>query len=275
TPGHRESDRSGSGVGSTRMGVGPAYRDKASRSGLRVVDLLHGGVHLPAELREVAAEFRDVLGHMCGDDSDYLREVLDKGGRVVAEGAQGARLDLDHGGYPYVTSSNTTIGAVITGLGIGPRDISTVLMVSPAYVTKVGGGDLPSRVDPELNIYLQQRGRELDGATLQMRDTGWLDAGWLRTACQLNQADGIVLTKVDVLAGIDSVGLYDQSADPALTMHPGWTAAEVSAASEDAALGRFVARVEATAGRPISAVSYGPGLDDWWWRQAPAAPWGH
>src|SRR6185437_2602565 len=138
------------------------------------------------------------------------------------EGAQGARLDIDHGDYPYVTSSNTTVGSVLTGLGLGVRDISAVLLVTPAYVTKVGGGALPSALPDDLNAELQRRGRELDGATQLMRQTGRLDVGWLRRACYLNQADGIVLAKVDVLAGVGDVGLYDEAGEPPVTVLPGW-----------------------------------------------------
>ena len=270
TPRHREQDRSGSGVGSTRMGVGPAYRDRAARSGLRVADLLAGG-RVPGELRATAEEFADTLGAVCGDDTARLREILDAGGRVVAEGAQGVRLDVDHGDYPYVTSSNTTVGAVLTGLGVGPRDIGTVLLVTPAYVTKVGGGDLPSRVGPRLNAYLQERGRELDGATGLVRDTGWLDVGWLRTACRLNQADGLVVTKVDVLAGLPTVGLYGVPGAPRVTMLPGWTAGSgyPDAGHPDPGsgpLGEFLGVVEHATGCPVQAVSYGPGTADWWCR---------
>ncbi|MFD0891845.1 adenylosuccinate synthetase, partial [Streptosporangium algeriense] len=172
-----------------------------------------------------------LIGHCCVDEVAYLRDRLDGGARVVAEGAQGSRLDLDHGDYPYVTSSNTTVGAVLTGLGVGPRDIASVLLVTPAYVTKVGGGELPSRLYGELNAELQERGEELDRATDLMRDTGWLDLGWLRSACRLNQADGIVMTKFDVLADFPAIGLYDEDRTPAVRMRPGWSAGDVAAAS--------------------------------------------
>jgi adenylosuccinate synthase len=271
TPAHGEQDSSGSGVGSTRMGVGPSYRDKIARHGIRVRDLINRTGTLPADLAGVAEEFAGQLGGSCGDDVAYLRAVLDAGGTVVAEGAQGARLDVDHGTYPYVTSSNTTVGAVLTGLGVGPRDIGSVLLVTPAYVTKVGGGRLPSKVDDELNAELQRRGGELDGATNLMRDVGWLDAGWLRTACRLNQADGLIVTKVDVLAGLPGVGLYDDTATPTVQWLPGWSPAEVSTRDESGALGAFLRRVESAAECPIVAVSDGPGLDDWWWRAGTGA----
>jgi adenylosuccinate synthase len=178
---------------------------------------------------------------------------------------------VDHGDYPYVTSSNTTVGAVLTGLGIGPRDISAVLLVTSAYVTKVGGGSLPSQVDDALNTELQRRGAEIDGATNLMRDVGWLDVGWLRTACRLNQADGLIVTKVDVLAGLPSVGVYDHNATPTVERLPGWHVDEVSARDESANLGAFLRRVESAVGCSVVAVSDGPGLDDWWWRDGDRA----
>jgi adenylosuccinate synthase len=271
TSAHREQDRAGSGVGSTRMGVGPTYGDKIARRGIRIRDLITRPGELPAELASLATEFADELGGLCGDDTTYLRSVLDAGGTVVAEGAQGARLDVDHGDYPYVTSSNTTVGAVLTGLGLGPRDISAVLLVTPAYVTKVGGGSLPSQVDDALNAELQRRGAEIDGATNLLRDIGWLDVGWLRTACRLNQADGLIVTKVDVLAGLPSVGLYDSDATPAVEQLPGWHVNEVSARDESANLGAFLRRIESAVGCAVVAVSDGPGLDDWWWRDGDRA----
>lgn len=276
TQDHRDADSSGAGVGSTRMGVGPAYRDKAARTGLRIGDLLAGGSRLPAGLRPIAEEFADLLGSRCVDATDYLRTALDQGAKVIAEGAQGSRLDLDHGDYPYVTSSNTTVGGVLTGLGVGPRDISGVLLVTPAYVTKVGGGEMPSRVDADLNAVLQERGEETDGATLLMRDTGWLDVGWLRAAGRLNQADGIVMTKLDVLAGLPEVGLYDDSRVPHVETLPGWKEEDVVTAgrdSEASGLAGYLAAVEARTGLPILAAGRGPGLDDWWWRGDPRALW--
>jgi adenylosuccinate synthase len=263
---HKTQDRAGSGVGSTRTGVGPTYRDKAARTGIRVADLVADRPSLPGALQSVAHEFRESLSHRCADEIQYLRGVLDRGGRVIAEGAQGARLDLDHGDYPYVTSSNTTIGSVLTGLGVGPPDISAVLLVTPSYVTKVGGGPLPSRVDSATNLILRTRGQELDGVTNLMRETGWLDLGWLRRACRLNQATGIVMTKVDVLAGLKTIGLYDEAADPIVRILPGWDKGEVATADESEHLGSFLCAVEKDCGTPVAVVSHGPRPEDWWWR---------
>lgn len=270
---HLERDRAGSGVGSTRMGVGPTYGDKALRSGLRVADLLTGrGV--PDEMRPLAEEFAEVLGASCGDDHATVRDLLDRGERVIAEGAQGARLDIDHGDYPNVTSSNTTIGAVLTGLGAGPGDIGATLVTTAAYVTKVGGGRLPSRVPTDLEELLRTRGREVDGATGLLRDVGWLDVGWLRTACRINQADALALTKVDVLAGLERVGLYDDARTDRVEMLDGWSHEEVATSDESGPLGAFLERVEEAAGCPVSVVSTGPGQDEWWARDDQARAWG-
>jgi len=273
TAAHRNQDSTGSGVGSTRMGVGPAYRDKAARTGIRVADLLGDPDQLPAELRPTARAFKEALGHRCADDSVYLRHVLDGGGRVIAEGAQGSRLDLDHGDYPYVTSSSTTIGSVLTGLGVGPRDISAVLLVTPAYVTKVGGGALPSRVDDITNTVLRDRGEERDGVTNLMRDTGWLDVGWLRTAGRLNQATGVIVTKADVVAGLDRIGVYDEEQDPTVHFLRGWSAQELTDGDVSGDLGAFIASVEKGCGVGVAAISRGAGLDDWWWRADQDAVW--
>jgi adenylosuccinate synthase len=273
TAAHRRRDSAGSGVGSTRMGVGPAYGDKAARVGIRVGDLV-AGAGLPADLAEIAGRFRHRLGTACGDETAALRRALDRGAHVVAEGAQGARLDLDHGDYPYVTSSNTTIGAVLTGLGVTPRDLGRTLVVTPAYVTKVGGGDLPSKLSGARHDELRDKGEEKDGATGLWRDVGWLDLGWLRWACALNGADGLVVTKVDVLAGTGEVGLFDGDAVSPVRLLPGWDAAAASGAAEPGPdpLRAFLAAVEAGAGVPVLGVSNGPAVDDWLLRPRLATP---
>jgi adenylosuccinate synthase len=221
----------------------------------------------------VAHEFKESLGHRCADEIRYLRDVLDRGGRVIAEGAQGARLDLDHGDYPYVTSSNTTIGSVLTGLGVGPPDISAVLLVTPSYVTKVGGGALPSQVDSATNLILRTRGQEIDGVTNVMRETGWLDLGWLRNACRLNRATGIVMTKVDVVAGLKEIGLYDETADSTVRIMPGWGKQEAAIGDESGSLGSFLCTVEKNCGTKVAAVSHGPRPEDWWWRTDETEIW--
>lgn len=278
TAAHRERDAAGSRVGSTRMGVGPAYGDKAARVGVRVGDLV-AGRGLPPDLAEIADRFRRRLGVVCADETAELRRLLDRGAHVVAEGAQGARLDLDHGDYPHVTSSNTTIGAVLTGLGLIPRDLGETLVVTSAYVTKVGGGELPSRLSGPRHNELQRKGAELDGATGLWRDVGWLDVGWLARACALNGATGLVVTKVDVLADAAEVGLFDAGAQPPVRLLPGWEAAAVAAPGRRAAdsegggavgggatggaLGAFLAAIEAATGVPVQGVSNGPAVDDW------------
>jgi adenylosuccinate synthase len=257
-----EDRRDGERVGTTRMGVGPTYVAKARRDGIRLADVVRDPEIAEAGDRAAFREFRARFRHQCHDVPAHLRSALDGGARVVAEGAQGARLDIDHGAYPFVTSCNTTVGAVLTGLGIGPRDIATTLLVTGAYVTKVGGGPFPSRGDDELNHQLRDQGHEVDGATGSVRDCGWLDVSWLRRACVLNQADGLVVTKVDVLAGRSEVGLWDAGE---VTIVPGWSAAEAAApAGPVAGLLAFLDEIAARVGVEVVAVGHGPRSNAMW-----------
>lgn len=260
TPKHLKDDRDGAQhIGTTRMGVGPAYADRAARRGYRVGDVMAGRIGDDAGLEPgQLEEFRDTLGRSCGDDSAFLRHVLDRGGRVIAEGAQGMRLDVDHGDYPYVTSSNTTVGAVLTGLGVGPRDIDEVLLVTPPYVTKVGGGTLPNRVKAATEAELRRRGAEVDGVTGAVRDIGWLDLSWLRHAVMVNQATGLLLTKVDCAAGFAELCLIDASRT--IRVRP-WSIAECESPYESRGLGAFITQLENETMTEVVAVSNGAETD--------------
>jgi adenylosuccinate synthase len=202
-------------IGTTKMGVGPTYTDKIARSGIRVFDILRPSLwgNLPANDLPVAQRFADMFAPCCRNTSVLMRECLDHGLTAIAEGAQGALLDIDHGDYPFVTSSNTTIGAVLTGLGVGPRDIGAVYIVASAYMTKVGGGLLPTKISGTIAEYLQTRGDEIDGATNLLRDCGWLDLRALRRAARINQPDGLILTKLDVMSGLQEVRLVSGEED--------------------------------------------------------------
>ena len=263
-------------IGTTKMGVGPTYADKIARNGVRVGDLLDGRVDPPDERSARAAErFRAVLGPCCVDTGELLREALDGGARVVAEGAQGALLDVDHGDYPFVTSSNTTIGAVFTGLGIGVRDLDRVLVVASAYMTKVGGGAFPTRIDGVEAEFLRSRGEEVDGATGLLRDCGWLDLALLRRAVAVNRADGIVLTKLDVVGGLPEIALVDSSLSPGEEeiWLSGWDEELSGAASLDdlpEAARDYVAAVEARVGAPLVGLSVGRELSEYFSVGSPA-----
>ena len=212
-----EEARGGSAVGTTRRGIGPTYSDKALRTGLRIEDLLN-----PDDLRERLEILKRFHGEEPGDFENlrrmgeriapyvgdvelYVNDVLDEGGKVVFEGAQGTLLDIDHGTYPYVTSSNTIAGAACTGCGIGPTRISEVIGVAKAYATRVGAGVFPTEVGGELGERLREVGQEYGTTTGRPRRVGWLDIPLLRYAIRISNVDWIALTKLDVLSGLDKI----------------------------------------------------------------------
>ena len=216
-------------IGTTRRGIGPAYADKASRLGIRVQDLLDAKIlrqkietalaeknvwlervyeHEPFELEDVASSherFAQRLRPYVADTSLLVDTALEEGKRVLLEGAQGTLLDLDHGTYPFVTSSNPTAGAAATGLGIGPTRIDEVVGVSKAYVTRVGAGPFPSEMDDELSARVRELGQEFGTVTGRERRPGWLDLVALRYAVRLNGITSIALTKLDVLSDFDEL----------------------------------------------------------------------
>jgi adenylosuccinate synthase len=212
-----EEARGGSAVGTTRRGIGPTYSDKALRTGLRIEDLLN-----PDDLRERLEILKRLHGEepddfenlrrigekiapYVGDVELYVNDVLDEGGKVVFEGAQGTLLDIDHGTYPYVTSSNTIAGAACTGCGVGPTRISAVVGVAKAYTTRVGAGVFPTEVGGELGERLREVGQEYGTTTGRPRRVGWLDIPLLRYAIRVSNVDWIALTKLDVLSGLDKI----------------------------------------------------------------------
>jgi len=216
-------------IGTTRRGIGPAYADKALRLGIRVQDLLDPKIlrqkiataleeknvwlervyeHEPLELEQVASEherFAQRLRSYVADTSLLVDTALREKKRVLLEGAQGTLLDLDHGTYPFVTSSNPVAGAAATGIGIGPTRIDEVVGVSKAYVTRVGRGPLPSEMDDELAKEVRELGQEFGTVTGRERRPGWLDLVALRYAVRLNGITKLALTKLDVLSVFDEL----------------------------------------------------------------------
>ena len=216
-------------IGTTRRGIGPAYADKAARLGIRVQDLLDAKIlrqkievalaeknvwlervyeHDPFDLADVAAryeEFAQRLRPYVADTSLLVDTALREGSKVLLEGAQGTLLDLDHGTYPFVTSSNPIAGAAATGIGIGPTRIDEVIGVSKAYVTRVGAGPFPSEMEPELAGQVRELGQEYGTVTGRDRRPGWLDLVALRYAVRLNGITSLALTKLDVLSTFDEV----------------------------------------------------------------------
>lgn len=210
----RDTGQVSRSIGTTGMGVGPTYVDKVTRVGIRISDLFSTTcVNRLNQIDKQSAErFTERLGQCCVDTVELVRNALDGGRHIVAEGAQGALLDIDHGDYPYVTSSNTTIGAVLTGLGVSAKDISTIFLVVCAYMSKVAGtGPFQKRLGDPTAKYLQGREDGIDGATNKLRDYSWLDLSLIKQAARVNLADGIILTKLDVLSGLPEVRLITNS----------------------------------------------------------------
>jgi adenylosuccinate synthase len=230
-PYHRELDllsearRGERKIGTTSRGIGPAYEDKIARRGIRIGDLAN-----PAQLedavrhnvdarnriiRENAMDFRAVLaeleaawtriGPWVADVSLFLARARAEGRRILFEGAQGTQLDIDHGTYPYVTSSSATIGGVLTGLGVGPKAIDGVLGVVKAYTTRVGEGPLPTELAGAMGERLRESGQEFGAVTGRPRRCGWFDAVAVRYAARVNGLDALALTKLDVLDGIEHI----------------------------------------------------------------------
>jgi adenylosuccinate synthase len=291
-------------IGTTRRGIGPAYADKASRLGIRVQDILEAKILrqkievalaeknvwlervyevAPFELEEVAARFESYaqrLRPIVGDASLLVDEALRAGKAVLFEGAQGTLLDLDHGTYPFVTSSNPVASGAATGIGIGPTRIDRVLGVAKAYVTRVGEGPLPSEIEGDDQARVQELGGEFGTVTGRVRRCGWLDLVALRYAVRVNGITSLALTKLDVLSAFDELPvcvryrLRDGSETPHFPAHQsdfhhaepvwqlldGWRRPldEASARSDlPPAARRYVEFVESELGVPVELVGIG------------------
>jgi adenylosuccinate synthase len=216
-------------LGTTKRGIGPAYADKAARIGLRVQDLTDEKIfrekldaalkeknailskvynRLPLEAEEIAGDymgFGERLAPHIADTSSVLHRALREGKRVLLEGAQGTLLDLDHGTYPFVTSSNPVAGGALVGAGLGPKEVQRVIGVTKAYVTRVGSGPFPTEDTGAAGERMQERGHEFGTTTGRRRRCGWFDAVLLRYAARVNGLTEIFLTKLDVLSGLPSV----------------------------------------------------------------------
>jgi adenylosuccinate synthase len=221
---HKESSGKAK-IGTTGRGIGPAYVDKANRAGIRVVDLLRPAYltervatrleelnpvlqsvyrQEPLDTQQVAAQtlrFAGALQPFIADTAAYINAAVRKGKNLLFEGAQGSLLDVDHGTYPYVTSSNATAGGAATGSGVSPKLIKTVLGIAKAYTTRVGSGPVPTELTGKTGNALRERGAEFGTTTGRPRRCGWFDALATRYATEVSGADAIALTKLDVLTG--------------------------------------------------------------------------
>ena len=225
----REKAAGKDAIGTTGRGIGPAYEDKAARRGVRVADLMYPK-ELPDKLRGVvdyhnfvlkhwlkaeqvdyqkilddALAFGDYVNPMIDDVSTTLHQLRRSGANILYEGAQGALLDIDHGTYPFVTSSNTTVGGAYAGTGVGASDIDYVLGICKAYATRVGGGPFPTELTDGTGDALRKRGNEYGATTGRPRRCGWIDLVALKRAVQINGINGLAITKLDVLDGLPSI----------------------------------------------------------------------
>ncbi len=300
-----EEEVEGGRIGTTRRGIGPAYRDKAGRCGVRVADLVFNegleekierladgvrrvgaGDGAVPDVREQVASLRafgERLKPMTGDVSLYLRDALRNGKEILAEGAQGTLLDIDHGTYPYVTSSNPVAGGACVGLGLGPTDIDEVWGVAKAYSTRVGRGPFVTELPADQSEALRRAGNEYGATTGRPRRCGWLDIVVLRHSVRVNGLKGLAITKLDVLDDLDRVkictayeldGLRIDSLPPTAAQLercrpvygelPGWRRS-VSGARRRSDLPRaateFLDRIADLAGVPIIVVSVGSGRE--------------
>ena len=309
-PYHRELDvlsearRGERKIGTTSRGIGPAYEDKIGRRGIRVCDLVDTKA-LADEVREnVNARnqiikdstldwhavydellvYGEQMRRWTTDVSLFLATAMREGRRVLYEGAQATMLDIDHGTYPYVTSSNASIGGVCTGLGVPPRAIGGVLGVAKAYTTRVGEGPLPTELFGEMSERLRESGQEYGASTGRPRRCGWYDAVVVRYAARINGLDALALTKLDVLDGLDELKICTAyriadrivrefppdlgsaaSWEPVYETLPGWNEPTRGARSFDelpAEARNYVARLEEVSGVPAAIVSTGSDRDE-------------
>jgi adenylosuccinate synthase len=301
-------------IGTTRRGIGPAYADKAARLGIRMQDLLDEKIlkkkitaaidpkrlSLRPYMKDPALDLQSMsddyltYGHRLerhiADTARIVWDSLDAGRLVLFEGAQGALLDIDHGTYPFVTSSNPIAGAACVGAGVGPKDIDEVWGITKAYVTRVGSGPFPTELDNEVGEELRTRGGEYGTTTGRSRRTGWLDIPALRYAARINGLTSLAVTKLDVLSGFDriKVAMTYSGEDGAVFEHfpyhqsvlhhargeyielPGWkeditecrTPAELPVAAREYL--DFIAKQVKV---PVALVGVGPGRDQVIWMQ--------
>ncbi|MEZ5588409.1 MAG: adenylosuccinate synthase [Sedimenticolaceae bacterium] len=304
----REAARGNKAIGTTGRGIGPCYEDKVSRRGIRLGEMLDPE-HFKERLREVMEYHNFALQHYFKFDTVDYQQVLDQalahaeqikpmiedvpgalhslrrqGRSVMFEGAQGALLDIDHGTYPYVTSSNTTAGGAASGSGVGPRDFDYVLGIVKAYTTRVGAGPFPTELFDDDGEHLGVKGHEFGATTGRKRRCGWLDTVALKRSLQINSVTGMCITKLDVMDGLDTVKIcvayklngqevttppvgadrFEQC-EPVFIDMPGWKESTVGVKTRDALpenARSYLRRIEELCETPIDIISTGPDRDE-------------
>jgi adenylosuccinate synthase len=297
-----------SAIGTTCRGIGPAYEDKAARRGLRVFDLYYPAQFAsklaalleyhnfllqqyyhtdPVDVQQIIDEslqLAEEIRPMVTDVVRELHELRGQGANILFEGAQGAFLDIDHGTYPFVTSSNTTAGSVAGGSGFGPRYLDYVLGVTKAYTTRVGGGPMPTELNDEVGQHLAQIGHEFGTVTGRARRCGWLDIALLRKSIEINSMTALCITKLDVLDGLKEVKMAVSyrlgneewlippvdtqqfaACEPVYETLPGWEGTtkgvtDMNALPENAK--KYLKRIEELTGIPIHILSTGPDREE-------------
>lgn len=305
----REIARGKIAIGTTGRGIGPAYEDKIARRGLRLGELFNekafarklevileyhnfalkhyykvDEVDFQETCDEALAHGEQLEGLMC-DVPSVLQSYRERGDNILFEGAQGTLLDIDHGTYPYVTSSNTTAGGTATGSGFGPLYLDYVLGITKAYTTRVGSGPFPTELDCDVGKYLAEKGNEFGATTGRARRCGWFDTVALKRAVYINSLSGLCLTKMDVLDGLkeikictayknkagelftslpDEIEVFDEI-EPVYEIMPGWQESTVGAKSLDAlpqAARNYIKRLEKLVGVNVDIISTGPDREE-------------
>jgi adenylosuccinate synthase len=307
----REVKRGNKAIGTTGRGIGPAYEDKVSRRGMRVGDLFnvddfsnklkevmeyhnfalknyyHADIVDYQQVLDDTLGVRDRLLDLVDDIPELLYQHRQRGDNIMYEGAQGTLLDIDHGTYPYVTSSNTTAGGAACGSGTGPMDFDYILGIVKAYTTRVGSGPFPTELydgtdgkNDDDGRHMAEKGAEFGATTGRARRCGWLDAVTLRRAIRINSITGLCITKLDVLDGMDTIRIctgYDyqgktrevnpigaeafEACTPIYEELPGWQESTVGAKSMDelpANARQYLKRIEDIVGAPVDIISTGP-----------------
>ncbi len=309
-----ESSRGEANIGTTGRGIGPAYTDKISRHGIRIGDLLEKEtlkekleILIPIKQRQISAmnnstrlsvseifgeyiKYGESLRKFVVDTSVLLNQALENRKNILYEGAQGAQLDIDHGTYPYVTSSNTIAGNACLGSGIGPLAVDSVIGIVKAYTTRVGKGPFPTEQENEIGELIRQNGKEFGTTTGRPRRCGWLDLVIVKTACRLNGLSALAITRLDVLGGIpelkicstyecegDSIDYFPSSLKrlnkcvPVYKTLPGWPDLNTTEWRQVANKGydalhenliKYLDYIELMCKTPIKIISIGPGRED-------------
>ncbi|MDA8092483.1 MAG: adenylosuccinate synthase [Betaproteobacteria bacterium] len=313
----REVAKGAAKIGTTGRGIGPAYEDKVARRAIRLQDLFLRE-RFAAKLGEVLDYHNFVLKHyfrtdpvdfnrtldetlalaerirpMCGDVPRLLYEANKAGKNLLFEGAQGTLLDIDHGTYPFVTSSNCTAGGAATGSGVGPHTLHYVLGITKAYTTRVGSGPFPTELSDDIGRFLAERGHEFGATTGRPRRCGWFDAAALKRSIQINGVSGLCVTKLDVMDGMEKLRLcvgyrldggYSDilpvgaetlaECEPVYEEMPGWSESTVGLKRQEdlpAAARAYLARIEEICEVPVDIISTGPDRDETIVRRHPFA----